>query len=55
MTLLAPLPTGPVRRVAFLGTPAMAVPVLDALVGAGIDVARVITRVDKRRGRGSEL
>ena len=31
----------------------MAVPPLRALVGAGHDVALVVTRVDKRRGRGS--
>lgn len=55
MTHLAPLPSGPVRRVAFLGTPAMAVPVLDALVDADFDVAMVISRIDKRRGRGSDV
>ena len=55
MTALAPLPTGPVRRVAFLGTPALAVPVLEALVNDGVDVVHVVTRADKRRGRGSEL
>lgn len=55
MTALAPLPTGPVRRVAFLGTPALAVPVLEALVNDGIEVAHVVTRADKRRGRGSDL
>ena len=42
-------------RLAFFGTPAMAVPSLHALVAAGHDVAVVVTRVDKRRGRGSEL
>lgn len=52
---LAPLPVGPVRRVAFLGTPDTAVVVLDTLVNAGIDVAMVVTRPDKRRGRGSDL
>lgn len=52
---LAPLPVGPVHRVAFLGTPDTAVTVLDALVNAGFDVAMVVTRADKRRGRGSEL
>ena len=52
---LAPLPVGPVKRVAFLGTPEMAVPVLRALVEQGFDVAHVITRVDKRRARGNEL
>lgn len=55
MTDLAPLPSGPIRRVVFLGTPAMAVPPLRALVDAGVDVAHVVTRADKRRGRGSEL
>ena len=33
----------------------MAVPTLSALCDAGIDVALVVTRADKRRGRGSEL
>ena len=42
-------------RLAYLGTPAMSVPTLQALVHAGHDVSLVITRVDKRRGRGSEL
>jgi len=49
---LAPLPQAPVRRVAFFGTPAMAVPVLQALVDGGFDVALVVTRDDKKRGRG---
>ena len=55
MIALAPLPRGPVRRVAFLGTPALAVPVLEALVNDGVEVAHVVTRADKRRGRGPEL
>jgi methionyl-tRNA formyltransferase len=42
-------------RLAFLGTPAMAVPPLRALVDAGHDVAVVVSAADKRRGRGSEL
>jgi methionyl-tRNA formyltransferase len=42
-------------RLAYLGTPAMAVAPLRALVEAGFDVAAVVTRVDKRRGRGSQL
>lgn len=42
-------------RVAYLGTPAMAVPILRALVEAGHDVALVVTAADKRRGRGSAL
>jgi methionyl-tRNA formyltransferase len=40
-------------RLAFLGTPAMAVPPLRALVEAGHDVAIVVTGADKRRGRGA--
>lgn len=43
------------RRLAYFGTPAMAVPPLQALVAAGHDIALVVTRVDKRRGRGSDL
>ncbi len=50
---LAPVPARP-RRLVFLGTPAMAVPPLQALVAAGYDVALVVTRPDKRRGRGRE-
>lgn len=42
-------------RLAYFGTPEMAVPPLQALVATGHDVALVVTRVDKRRGRGSEL
>ena len=45
----------PPRRLLYLGTPAMAVPPLQALVGAGFEVVGVVTRVDKRRGRGGEL
>ena len=42
-------------RLAFLGTPAAAVPPLRALVTAGHDIEIVVTRADKRRGRGSGL
>ena len=42
-------------RLVYLGTPEMAVPPLRALVDAGHDIVRVITRVDKKRGRGSAL
>lgn len=42
-------------RLAFLGTPAMAVPSLQAMVAAGHDVAVVITGADKRRGRGTDV
>ncbi len=40
------------RRLAFLGTPDVAVGPLRALVAAGFEVALVITRADKRRSRG---
>jgi methionyl-tRNA formyltransferase len=39
-------------RLGFLGTPLFAVHVLDELVEHGHDVAIVVTRPDKRRGRG---
>lgn len=42
-------------RLAFLGTPEAAVASLRALVEAGHDVAIVITRPDRRRGRGAQL
>ena len=42
-------------RLAYLGTPEMAVPTLRALVDAGHDVALVVTAADKRRGRGAAL
>lgn len=40
-------------RLAYLGTPEIAVPTLDAIVDAGHDVALVVSGADKRRGRGS--
>ena len=40
-------------KLVYLGTPEMAVPPLRALVAAGHEVVLVVTRVDKRRGRGS--
>jgi methionyl-tRNA formyltransferase len=51
--VIAPVPPHP-RRLVFLGTPSLAVPPLRALVAQGYDVALVVTRIDKRRGRGSE-
>jgi methionyl-tRNA formyltransferase len=42
-------------RLAFLGTPDMAVPPLRALVEAGHDVALCVTRPDRKRGRGGAL
>ncbi len=41
-------------RLAFLGTPAFAVPTLEAIVLAGYDVAAVVTQPDRPRGRGGE-
>ncbi|MFL6205516.1 MAG: methionyl-tRNA formyltransferase [Acidimicrobiales bacterium] len=48
-------PEGPIRRVAYLGTPELAVPPLRALVDDGVDVALVVSQPDRRRGRGSAL
>jgi len=42
-------------RVIFLGTPAFAVPTLQALLTAGEEVAAVITQPDKPRGRGRKV
>lgn len=42
-------------KLVYLGTPEMAVPPLRAVVAAGHDVELVITRVDKKRGRGGAL
>ncbi len=45
----------PPRRLVFLGTPEMAVPPLRALAEVGFEIVLVVTRPDKRRGRGSQL
>jgi len=42
-------------RVAFLGTPDVAVPTLRALHAAGFEIPLVVTRPDRRRGRGVAL
>jgi methionyl-tRNA formyltransferase len=42
-------------KLVYLGTPEMAVPPLRALVDHGHDVVLVVTRADKRRGRGSAV
>jgi methionyl-tRNA formyltransferase len=42
-----------VARLAYLGTPQMAVPPLHSLVEAGHDVVLCVTRPDRRRGRGA--
>ena len=41
-------------RLAFLGTPEIAVAPLEALVAGGHEVALVVTRPDRRRGRGAD-
>ena len=53
MTLAVPPAT--VSRVAYLGTPDIAVPPLRALHEAGYEIAVVVTGADKRRGRGTEV
>lgn len=52
-TNLARPPARP-QRLAYLGTPEVAVEPLRALVRAGFDIPLVISGPDKRRGRGSE-
>ena len=42
-------------RIAFLGTPAFAVPALDALSSAGHEVVAVVAQPDRPAGRGQEL
>ena len=50
---LAPVPAGRPRRLAYLGTPELAVPPLRALVAAGFELRIVVSQPDRRRGRGS--
>lgn len=42
-------------KILFWGTPAYAVPSLDALVAAGHQLVGVVSQPDRRRGRGKEL
>ncbi len=42
-------------RLIYMGTPEFAVPSLDALVAAGIEIPLVVTRPDKPAGRGRRL
>jgi methionyl-tRNA formyltransferase len=42
-------------RLAYVGTPALAVPPLEALLSAGHEVALVVSRPDRRRGRGGAV
>lgn len=52
---MLPLPTSSPTRLVYLGTPGVAVPPLVALSEAGFDIPLVVTRPDKRRGRGKGL
>lgn len=47
--------TPPALRLAFMGSPAFSVPVLDALIAAGHDIAAVYTQPPKPAGRGKTL
>ncbi len=56
---MATLPLPPadpehIRRVAFLGTPPIAVPTLSAMADAGYEIPLVISGPDRRRGRGRD-
>ena len=42
-------------RIAFFGTPAFAVPTLDALLASGHEVVGVVTQPDRPRGRGQQV
>ena len=44
-----------IRRIAYLGTPEVAVPTLVALHDAGFEIPVVVSRPDRRRGRGGAL
>ncbi len=58
MVKVSPHPTlgrGSLVRVAFAGTPDVAVPALDAIIGSSHQVAVVITRPDAPAGRGRTL
>lgn len=50
--MILPAPATP-RRLVYFGTPELAVPPLHALADAGFDILLVVTRPDKRRGRGT--
>jgi methionyl-tRNA formyltransferase len=42
-------------RIAFFGTPAFAVPTLDAIAASGHDLVGVVTQPDRARGRGHKV
>ncbi len=52
--ILPPIPDR-IERVVYFGTPGLAVPPLQALVEAGVDVPLVVSRADAKRGRGGAL
>jgi len=54
MLPLPPSTPGAIRRVAFLGSPGIAVPSLVALHEAGYELPIVVSGADKRRGRGGK-
>lgn len=51
---LPPSDPNAIQRVAFLGTPALAVPTLKAIHTAGYEIPIVVSAEDKRRGRGAK-
>jgi methionyl-tRNA formyltransferase len=48
------LTAAPAMRLVFMGTPAFAVPTLDACAAAGHEIAAVLTQPDRPRGRGRQ-
>ncbi len=42
-------------KIVFMGTPEFAVPSLSALIGAGYEIAAVVTQPDRPSGRGKVL
>ena len=42
-------------KIAFMGTPAYAVPTLDALVQAGHEIVTVVAQPDRPAGRGKKM
>lgn len=51
----APPPPAPALRIVFFGTPAFAVPSLEALIGSRHDVVAVVSQPDRPKGRGHQL
>jgi methionyl-tRNA formyltransferase len=49
------VPPSEIRRIVFLGTPDPSVVALRALADAGFEIPLVVSRPDRRRGRGSKL